>query len=171
MGLSRSEAGLLAVTAVALAATLIGLSALEGARAPTTAGCIADWNERAAPSQLARATQGAFGLADVQGWLAKLSYPGCGILFVRKPGQPYLSCTRTFRAADSRLTAWTCEGGRRWGRGPSAGSDFEPDARVGSQGRLSLAASPPLEMLGSPPQEHSPRRSHVDNYTLVIAEG
>jgi len=145
MGPGRLETGFLAGTAVALAAIIFGLLTREGARAPTTAECVDDWNERADVTQRNRVGEGAFQLADVHGWLAKLSYPGCSISFVKAPSVPYLSCSRTFRAAASRLKEWSCEGGASWGRGRSQGIDFVPDATVGPDGMLSLR-SPPRDL-------------------------
>jgi hypothetical protein len=138
MGPGRVETRFLAGTAVALAAIILALLTLEGARAPTTPECVDDWNERAAATQRTRVREGAYQLADVHGWLAKLSYPGCSISFVKGPSVPYLSCARTFRAAASRLMDWSCEGGGSWGRGRSQGIDFVPDATVGPDGMLSL---------------------------------
>jgi hypothetical protein len=146
------ETSALAGTALALAAIVFGLLTLEGDRAPTTTECVHDWNERAAPTQRNRVSEGGFQQADVHGWLAKLRYPGCGISFVKGPAVPYLSCIRTFRAAVSRLMEWSCEDGKSWGRGRSQGVEFIPDAAVGSDGMLfrgavvrgPKAAEPPL---------------------------
>lgn len=106
----RLQVGLLAASLLGTAAILFGLLSLEGARAPSAAECVEDWNERAGSEQRARVTARALPFAVVRGWLAKLRYPGCNIAFVDEPDER-LSCARTFQASSPALTDWSCEEG------------------------------------------------------------
>jgi hypothetical protein len=106
------------------------------ARAPSVRDCAEDWNERAASTLRMKVISGEFHHADVTGWLAKRSYPGCGIVFVTQRDLPWWSCVRTFEAGDPRLTDWSCEGGDHWGRARSSGSKFLPNATVRSDAML-----------------------------------
>jgi hypothetical protein len=91
--------------------------------------------------QRTQVISGGFRLADANGWVAKVIYPGCSVIFVTELDWPWLSCVRTFRAAVPRLTEWSCEGGQRWGRGRSIGTNFRPNVTVGSDGKL-IGATP-----------------------------
>lgn len=106
----RLQVGLIAASLLGTAAILFGLLSLEGARIPSAAECVDDWNERAEPLQRAQVTMGGLRFAVVHGWLAKLRYPGCSIAFIDEPNER-LSCSRTFWASSSRLTHWSCEVG------------------------------------------------------------
>jgi hypothetical protein len=112
-------------------------------RAPSATECAEDWNDRADLREQATVVAGGFAAAEVRGFLAKRTYPGCGVVFAHEPKEPWLSCTRTFDAADSRLTEWSCEGGKRWGRGRSRGSAFNPNASVSPTGDLVVATAVP----------------------------
>lgn len=119
------------IAAFAFAPVLVDI-----ARPPSAEVCAEDWNELAGSTQAGEVTSGGFMLADVMGFVAKRSYPGCSVVFVTERGRPWLSCIRTFEAADPRLTEWGCEGGEHWGRGRTTGADFHPNATVGSNGKL-----------------------------------
>jgi len=126
---------------VALFIAAMEFDACVETRAPSTAECVEDWNEPAGSMQRTQVISGGFRLADANGWVAKVIYPGCSVIFVTELDWPRLSCVRTFRAAVPRLTAWSCEGGQRWGRGRSIGTNFRPSVTVGSDGKL-IGATP-----------------------------
>jgi hypothetical protein len=127
------------VVGVLVALFIVGIAfdVCDVTRAPSIADCTKDWNERADLTLRRRAISGEFRMADVKGFLAKGSYPGCGIIFVTEPDRPWFACVRSVEAAVARLTEWSCEGGDRWGRGRASGSPFLPNATVGSDGMLS----------------------------------
>ncbi len=136
------------VTLVVLAAAAAGSGlvtldlALRGSdRAPSLTECIEDWNARAGAPQRDRVASGAFSHAVVSGWLAKLEYPGCTVTFVTDSDRSWLSCTRTFEAADARLTRWSCEGGPHVGRGRARDLEVHPNAVVVSDRRLVVERS------------------------------
>jgi hypothetical protein len=100
---------------VALFIAAMEFGACVETRAPSTAECVEDWNERAGSMQRTQVISGGFRLANANGWVAKVIYPGCSVIFVTELDRPWLSCVRTtFRAAVPRLTEWSCEGGQRW---------------------------------------------------------
>ena len=105
---------------------------------PSAQGCVDDWNARA--GRLARewVVAGEFRSAMARGWLAKETYPGCGITFIRElnENEPWLACTRTFAAAVSRLTEWSCEAGDQPGLDRSLGPDLHANASVTSESEL-----------------------------------
>jgi hypothetical protein len=68
-----------------------------------------DWNGRAGEEEQQRIAEEDYRSATVRGWLAKNGYPGCGVVFIAPEGDGFLTCTRTFAAADPRLTEWSCE--------------------------------------------------------------
>ena len=106
--------------------------------APSAQECVDDWNARA--GRLARETvaAGQFRSAMSRGWLAKETYPGCGIIFITElhEDEPWLVCTRTFTGAVIRLTEWSCETGDQPGLDRSLGPDFHANAAVISGSEL-----------------------------------
>jgi hypothetical protein len=109
--------------------------------APSPHRCVDDWNTRAGSSARDRVTEGEFQSAWVRGWLAENTYPGCGIVFITSPNEPWLSCARTFQAAVARLTEWSCEAGPQPGLRQTLSPDFRANAMVGSNSQLALSGS------------------------------
>ena len=106
---------------------------------PSAQGCVDDWNARAGRLARERVAAGQFRSAMARGWLAKESYPGCGIIFITElnEDEPWLACTRTFAAAVVRLTEWSCEAGDQPGLiNRSLGPDFHANAAVFSGSEL-----------------------------------
>jgi len=106
--------------------------------APSAQKCVGDWNARAGQLARERVVAGQFGSAMARGWLAKETYPGCGIIFITElnENKPWLACTRTFAAAVARLTEWNCEAGDQPGLNRSLGPDFHANATVFSGSEL-----------------------------------
>ena len=99
---------------------------------PSAQECVDDWNARAGRLARERVAAGQFGSAMARGWLAKETYPGCGIIFVTELNEkePWLACTRTFAAAVARFMEWSCEAGDQPGLDRSLGPDLHMNARV-----------------------------------------
>jgi hypothetical protein len=124
------------VPLVALILTSTAACGLTGA--PSVRECVDDWNARAGRLARERVVAGEFGSAMARGWLAKETYPGCGIIFITElnENEPWLACTRTFSAAVARLMEWSCEAGDQPGLDRSLGPDFHANARVISGSEL-----------------------------------
>jgi hypothetical protein len=105
---------------------------------PSAQECVDDWNARAGRLAQERVATGQFRSAMARGWLAKETYPGCGIVFITEldENQPWLACTRTFAAAVARLKEWSCEAGDQSGLDRSLGPDFHANATVISGSEL-----------------------------------
>lgn len=131
------DAAIVLLVFVAIGPTIYGLDRLVGFKPPSLAECVADWNDRAA-SHVRSAVAGKFPFAAAQGWIAKESYPGCSIVFVGGPDQPWLPCIRTFRAAEARLTTWSCEHSGPPEGEQSRDSEIVPNTRVKADGTLIL---------------------------------
>lgn len=123
MRLARIATGVL-LAAGAVAAMVFVIVVAGQSRAPSAAECVDDWNARAGQARWDQIAAGQFRSAIVRGWLAKLEYPGCGIIFITAKDGPWLSCSRSFHAVVARLTEWGCEGGSNWG------SDASPNATL-----------------------------------------
>jgi hypothetical protein len=118
------------------AVVLTSTAACGGTGAPSAQECIGDWNTRAGPSARDRVTEGEFQSAWARGWLAENTYPGCGIVFITRPNEPWLSCARTFQAAVARLTEWSCEAGPQPGLRQTLAPDFRANTTVISGSEL-----------------------------------
>jgi hypothetical protein len=115
-----------------VAALVLALMACGWTAAPSAEECVDDWNARAGRLARERVATGQFRSAMASGWLAKETYPGCGIVFITElnENEPWLACTRTFAAAVARLTEWSCEAGDQPGLDRSLGHDFRANATV-----------------------------------------
>jgi hypothetical protein len=120
----------------ALVLTSMAVCGLTGT--PSAQGCVDDWNARAGRLVRERVAAGQFRSAMARGWLAKETYPGCGIIFITElnENEPWLACTRTFAAAVARLTEWSCEAGDQPGLDRSLGPEFHANAMVTSESEL-----------------------------------
>jgi hypothetical protein len=114
------------------ALVLTSMAACGWMRTPSSQECVGDWNARAGRLARERVATGQLRSAMVSGWLAKESYPGCGIIFITElnENEPWLACTRTFAAAVARQTEWSCEAGDQPGLDRSLGPDFHANAMV-----------------------------------------
>lgn len=125
---------------VPLVAALVhtSMAACDWTGAPSAADCVDDWNARAGRLARDRVAAGQFRSAMARGWLAKETYPGCGIIFITElnENEPWLACTRTFAAAVARLTEWSCEAGDQPGLDRSLGLDFHANTTVISGSEL-----------------------------------
>ena len=120
------------------ALVLSSMAACGWTGTPSAQECVDDWNARAGRLARERVVAGQFGSARARGWLAKETYPGCGIIFITElnENEPGLTCTRSFAAAVARLTEWSCEAGDQPGLNRSLGPDFHANATVLSGSEL-----------------------------------
>lgn len=122
------------VTALVLTSSACGWTGT-----PSAQECVDDWNARAGRPARERVVAGQFGSAMARGWLAKETYPGCGIIFITEldGNEPWLTCTRAFRSC--RRPAHRVELRSRRSARPHqsfAGPDFRANAAVFSGSEL-----------------------------------
>lgn len=94
---------------VVIALIVAGVATSDPPRAPTLAGCIADWIDRGEADDDVIVRDDGWVSADVEGWLAEGPSPGCGLVFADRARETFAACSRTFHAAHERLRAWGCE--------------------------------------------------------------
>jgi hypothetical protein len=120
------------------ALVLTSMAACGWTGTPSSQECVDDWNARAGRLARERVAAGQFRSAMASGWLAKKTYPGCGVIFITElnENEPWLICTRTFAAAVARFEEWSCEAGDQPGLDRSLGPDFHANATVISGSEL-----------------------------------
>src|SRR5687767_2618597 len=121
MQMSRRTVRIGVLFVAALVLTSMGACSSTGI--PSAQECVDDWNARAGQLARERVAGGHLRSAMARGWVAKETYPGCGIIFVIEvnENEPWIACTRTFAAAVARLTEWSCEAGDQPGLDRSLG--------------------------------------------------
>lgn len=72
------------------ALVLTSTAACDWTGTPSAQECVDDWNARAGRLARERVVAGQLGSAMARGWLAKETYPGCGIIFRGARGLPTL---------------------------------------------------------------------------------
>lgn len=105
-------------------------------RGPSSEFCARLWNGSTNRENRALAAAADFDRAVVYDWLAKETFPGCGVLFRRENGKPWLLFGGQLHAG--RVDTWSIAGGERWSFDSPEGGPETPNATVTSDGRVRL---------------------------------
>jgi hypothetical protein len=112
------------------------LSDLSSRGVPSSEQCAALWNDSINAGNRSIAAGWNFDMAIVSGWLAKERFPGCGVLFLRSDGKPWLSFSGWLH--QGRVDTWDLVSGKAWRSDSPEGGPENPNAIVTDWGRVRL---------------------------------